>query len=368
MRQLFLSTVAGVFVCHACLVAAVAAETGALQCPALYPAGVVKFTGLNPAIERKRALSNFASGEVVEIDPLTMPEAEGRQFIADLQALGARVSIYLVGGHCVFGWASDCNDLAGVRLGPTGSWNWDKEEKRILDITHPLVIERLRKGAETGWRLGANYIRVDNLHYPAGATDERTAEQMKVVFDALHKVEDQLRRERVIPPDRSTGVVAHNNLEIWEKLIRSGQLKRPPVLLTSERTGQLAFKGQGYKGDTLLKAGSLKPEDVGEIAAGSRIARALGVPYTIVEFAVSHDLGGQPGKTYDLPPAYVDQLARVSGVTEVVVMPSEANYVGRGQVIAGDGPRHLPLTSHPANAGKIAMTCMQQKASRAAAR
>ena len=133
------------------------------------------FTGLNPAIEGRLPLSTFKPGEVVEIDPRTMPESEARQHIRDLQKLGARVSIYLVGGHCDQG--RDCDSLSpDVALGPTGSWNWDKSERRVLDITHPKVLKRLADGIETGWRLGANFVRIDNLHHPAGSTRPRTLE------------------------------------------------------------------------------------------------------------------------------------------------------------------------------------------------
>ena len=111
------------------------------------------FTGLNPAIEAKLALSAFKAGQVVEIDPVTMSAQEARTYIAALQGMGARVSIYLVGGHCDKG--RDCDELAkDVKLGSTGSWNWDKSERRILDVTHEKVKQRLAKGIVNGhaWR------------------------------------------------------------------------------------------------------------------------------------------------------------------------------------------------------------------------
>lgn len=133
----------------------------------------IKFSGLYPAIEGKIPLSNFAAGQVVEIDPKTMPEEEARAYIAAIKSLGGRVSIYLIGGHCELG--PDCDGLRErVTLGSTGSWNWNMTERRILDITHPLVLARLAAGIENGWRLGANYIRIDNLHHPAGSKHPRT--------------------------------------------------------------------------------------------------------------------------------------------------------------------------------------------------
>jgi PAN domain len=334
----------------------------ALACPGLYPGGIFQFTGLNPAIEGKAAPEKFKAGEIVEIDPLTMSAAEAKAMIAGLHARGARVSMYHAGGHCVYGRAKDCDSLKGVRLGPTGSWNWDKEEKRILDITHPAVIKRLKSGVETGWRLGLNYVRIDNLHFPAGSREERTSGQMLEIFTAIHDVEDRLRQEGVIPEDLPTGVVAHNNLEVWEQLVGSGQLRRPPVFLTSERTAQLAFKGQGYKGDGLLKAGKLRPTDVPEILAGGRMAEALGIPYTVAEFGISHDLGNKPGATYKLPQAYVDELRQLRGISEVIVIPSETHYVGRGKAYLGPGPRYLPMAPHPEQSGKLAAACLRQLA------
>jgi hypothetical protein len=83
---------------------------------------------------------------VVQIDPKTMFAAQA--YIGELQSLGVRVSIYLVGGHCEIG--ADCDQLGkGVRLGSTGSWNWDKTERRILDITHRTVLVRLAAGSIT---------------------------------------------------------------------------------------------------------------------------------------------------------------------------------------------------------------------------
>jgi hypothetical protein len=162
-------------------------------CPALYPHGRRPFTGLNPAIEGKRKLSNFAPNQIVEIDFTTMEDTTA--YIKQLRKIPVHVSIYLPGGHCNIE-NKDCANLekAGVRrLDTTGSWNWDKDERRILDITHPASLERLKEGAKRGWTLGANYIRGDNLHYPAGSKEPRTAKQAKEIFEALLEVEDQLR-------------------------------------------------------------------------------------------------------------------------------------------------------------------------------
>jgi hypothetical protein len=136
-------------------------------------------------------------------------------------------------------------------------------------------------------------------------------------------------------------------------------LRRPPVFLTSERTAQLAFKGQGYKGDATMKAGQLSPLDVDEISAGRRIALALGIPYTVAEFQISHDLASKPGTTYQLPKSYVDELKLLPGVSDVIVIPSETHYVGRGKSYAGPGPITLAAKPHPANAGSIAAGCLK---------
>lgn len=338
--------------------AASAPEQG---CAALYPGGTVAFTGLNPAIEQRVSIKKFKPGQIVEIDFTTMPEAAFRQHVAELQALPARVSVYLPGGHCNIE-NKDCDALerAAIPLGTTGSWNWDKDERRILNIIHPVSLERMAKGAERAWRLGANYVRVDNLHNPAGTSNPRTAAQIKTIYDAIFDVEDHLRQVGVIPPDRPTGVVAHNNLEVWDELVRTGQLRRPPVFLTSERTAQLAYKGQGYKGDAAMKAGELTPLQVDEITAGRKLAQGLGIPYTIAEFQISHDLGGKPASTYQLPAKYVTELAALPGVTEVIVIPSETHYVGRGKSLSGRGPRSLAAKPFPSDARRLAMACLER--------
>lgn len=300
------------------------------------------FTGLFPAIESRLSLTHFEPGQVVEIDPRTMSESAAREHIAELQKLGARVSIYLVGGHCDLG--ADCDSLGPeVRLGATGSWNWDKSERRVLDINHPKVMKRLADGIIGGWKLGANYIRIDNLHFPAGSSEPRTVKQMEQIIDMGQEIEDLLRADGVIEPERPTGLVAHNNLLVWEELVAKRRIRRPPVLLTSERTGQLA-PADGYEGDGRMKAGRLSPADVPEIAAGGRLARRLNVPYVIAEFGITHDLAN-PGRTYVTPQSYIDALAKQPGVTEVNVIPDESQYVGRGRIYKGSGPTTLAASS-----------------------
>jgi hypothetical protein len=302
------------------------------------PGAPIAFAGLNPAVERRMDLSNFASGQIVEIDPRVMRVEEARSYIGDLQNLGALVSIYLTGGHCDLD--DDCEDFSGtVALGTTGSWKWDKTERRILDIEHPLVLGQLARAIRNGWQLGANFIRIDNLHHPAGSTNPRTLPQMNAIIAMAHGIEDRLHAEGIIPPARPTGLVAHNNLMVWEQLIESKKLQRLPVLLTSERTAQLAAL-PGYEGDARMKAHALTPLDVPDIQAGRRIAQRFSIPYTIVEFRRSHDLA-KPEETYELPQSYVEALRGLSGVSEVVVMSSEDHYDGRPEAFEGPGPKSL---------------------------
>jgi hypothetical protein len=308
-------------------------------CSRVLPSETVNFSGLFPTLEGRLPLSNFKAGEIVEIDPRQMSASDARQYIADLNALGARVSIYLVGGHCELG--PDCNSLPNsVLLGTTGSWNWDQNERRILNITHPAVLARLAKGIENGWRLGANYIRIDNLHYPAGSSHPRTPAEMKTIIDLSQDIEDRLRAEGVIEPERVTGLVAHNNLVTWQWLIEKGELRRPPAFVTSERTGQLAALPD-FEGDALLKNGILLPQMVPDIQAGRRLAKHFEIPYSIVEFRRSHDLANAD-QSYELPQKYVSSLQKLSGVTEVIVLPDESKYVGRNEVFEGSGPKTLP--------------------------
>jgi hypothetical protein len=312
---------------------------GTTCCAPLLPDQSIEFAGLYPAIEGRLPLANFRAGQIVEIDPRTMSTVEAVEFVAGLKALGARVSIYLVGGHCELGPA--CDSLPkSVRQGTTGSWHWNKEERRILDITHPAVLARLREGIENGWRLGANYIRIDNLHHPAGSTHPRTPAQMQTIINMAYDIEDRLRAESIIEPERVTGLVAHNNLTTWEQLITQGKIRRPPSFLTSERTAQLAAL-PGFEGDSRLKEGRLRPSDVPDIQAGRRIAECLQVPYVIVEFDRAHDLS-HPQHTYEPPQTYIDALRQLPGVAEVIVLNNEDHYVGRDRVFRGPGPNLLP--------------------------
>jgi hypothetical protein len=98
-----------------------------------------------------------------------------------------------------------------------------------------------------------------------------------------------------------------------------------------------------------LKAGRLTPLDVPDIDAGRRIAGHFQLPYSVVEFRRSHDLA-HPGSTFELPQAYIDALARLSGITQVIVMPSKSRYVGRDQGFPGPGARVLPRTPDAAAA------------------
>lgn len=319
----------------------------ARRCAPWIESASVAFTGLNPAIEGVRPISEFASGQIVEIDPRTTTEEKGKAWVKALQALGARVSIYLVGGHCDLG--EDCASLPkAVRLDTTGSWNWDKSERRIVDITHPAVLGRLARGIEGGWRIGANYIRIDNIHHPAGAAFPRTEAQMLTLIELMIGIEDRLRREGAIPADRVTGFVAHNNLVVWEKLIMGGRIARPPAFLTSERTAQLGptkttgpEQRKGFDADRRMRDGKLVPSEIADVEAGRRLARRFHIPYSVVEFRRSHDLA-RKGAEYTLPQAYVDALAALPGITEVIVMPSESHYIGRAEVHPGKGPSRLP--------------------------
>lgn len=323
-------------------------------CARLVPAETIKFAGLYPAIEERLPLSNFRAGQIVEIDPRKMTTREARAHIEGLKARGARVSIYLVGGHCDID--EDCKSLPkSVPLGSTGSWNWDESERRILNVTHPAVLARLAKGMENGWRLGANYIRIDNLHHPAGSSHPRTPAEMRTIIDLGHDIEDRLRADGTIERERVTGLVAHNNLVSWRQLIEQGRLRRPPAFLTSERTGQLAAL-PGFEGDIRMKGGRLLPADVPDIEAGRRLAEHFQIPYAIVEFRRSHDLA-RPGHTYELPQKYVDALLRLSGVTEVIVIPNESRYVGPGEVFWGRAPSALPRRPNSAALSRSGRAC-----------
>ena len=339
------AALAAIGVVAAAAAAEEAAKTATAElCPRLLPGETIRFAGLYPAIEARLALANFTAGQVVEIDPHTMSLARARKYVGGLQALGARVSIYLIGGHCEIG--PDCDSLPrSVQQGSTGSWNWDKSERRILNVTHPAVLERLAKGIENGWNLGANYIRIDNLHHPAGSAHARTPAEMKTIIDLGQKIEDRMRADGRIEPERVTGLVAHNNLVVWEQLIEQGALRRPPALLTSERTGQLAALA-AFEGDDRMKRGALVPPDIPDIQAGRRLAEHFQVPYSIVEFRKSHDLA-HFDQTYPLPQSYIDRVQRLSGVTEVIVIPDESQYVGRSEVFWGRGPRTLPKRPDP---------------------
>ena len=72
-----------------------------------------------------------------------------------------------------------------------------------------------------------------------------------------YDIEDRLRAESIIEPERVTGLVAHNNLTTWEQLITQGRIRRPPSFLTSERTAQLAAL-PGFEGELATEARNTK--------------------------------------------------------------------------------------------------------------
>ena len=308
------------------------------QCSRLLPRATVGFSGLYPTLEGKVPIAEFRPGQIVEINPYLMSGSDAREYIRQIKSVGARVSIYVIGGHCEID--RDCDHLpATVRLGTTGSWYWDRLERRILNITHPAVLARLAAEIENGWRLGANYIRIDNLHHPAGSTHRRTAGQMQKILGLAQTIESRLHASGVIEAERVTGLAAHNNLVVWRQLLEQGKLQRPPAYLTSERTAQLAAFPH-YEADTLMKTNELTPSDVPDIPAGRQLAEHFQIPYVVVEFRRSHDLA-RIGKTYELPQSYVDKVHRLAGVSEVMVMASEDQYAGRGDVLWGRGPKLL---------------------------
>jgi hypothetical protein len=326
------------FACAALLVVADAGAARAQTCAPSARASGFAFAGVYPAIEGILPLTSFKRGMVVDIDPATMSADVARSYIKALQDLGARVSIYLVGGNCEKG--RDCEALgAKVKLGATGSWRWDRSESRIVDITHRQVKERLAKAIVNGFELGANYIRIDNLHNPSGATGARTAAQLAEIIDLVHEIEDQMRRDGSIKPSVVTGVIAHNNLVAWEQLLNAGTLRRPPAFFSSERVA-MQIAGDRWPGDERMKLGRLPATAIPEIEAGRRMAARFGIPYVIIEFRRVHDPANRD-QYYALPQAFATSAAALPGVTEVMVMPREGQFVGRGEVLPGNGPRAL---------------------------
>lgn len=165
---------------------------------------------------------------------------------------------------------------------------------------------------------------------------------MKTIIDLGQGIEDRLRASGMIERERVTGLVAHNNLAVWEILIEDGELRQLPALLTSERSAQLANLTD-YQGDIRLKRGTLSPSDVPDIQAGRRLATYFQIPYSVVEFRMSHDLTRR-GQRYLLPQRYVDAIRNLSGVSELIVARDETHYVGRDEVFEGAGPKTLPAS------------------------
>ena len=305
-------------------------------CARRLPAETIEFAGLYPAIEERLPLSNFRAGQIVEIDPRKMTPRQARAHIEGLRALGARVSIYLVRGSLRH--RRGLQELAEIRaarldrklaLGPVRATH--------PQVTHPGVLAGLAQGIENGWRLGANYVRdrtssIIRRVRPIQGFRQRCARSSTSVMTSK-----SVSADGTIEPERVTGLVAHNNLASWRQLIEQGRLRRPPRSSTSERPGSTGGASRFRRRHPNERRPAPARRRLGH---RSRPAPRRALSNSVRGRGISrdwHDLA-RPGRSYELPQAYVDAVRRLSGVTEALVIPDESRYVGAGRGALGKGP------------------------------
>lgn len=280
-----------------------------------------EWTGSNFNTDKTLSLSSVRSGHTVEIDPFGHTVPKG--FIKAAQEKGAKVVVYLPGGHCYTDGGKDgCDQYSekGIKFGRTGAVWENKGERRILDQSHPEFVARQEERFLDVFRLGANGSRYDNLHSPEGGS-KATKEQVEAIYGAFLQARDRFIQAGGKEPKGGFGLVPHNSMPIWEQLINEGKVNPKDIfMLGLERTTQLS--------------GDADPLNHPEIEAALRIAKRHNLGVAITNFQLEHTKDKQ-GKNKDVNlddhyPNYQDrvlQAARNAGVkVQITTVPDEDNY------------------------------------------
>ncbi|MBS0241859.1 MAG: hypothetical protein JSS20_06755 [Proteobacteria bacterium] len=275
----------------------------------------VAITGYNAAIDIDRfpALSSVRKGQVVEFNPAPLADPAG--YMRDVALLGAVPEWYWVGLNCLAGTDCDALGAAGVKLGSTGTPEWNKTEKRIYDITHPASLARARvemhRALEAAAEAGSNLLfRIDNLHNLDNPTfdmrDVRSDAEVSTLLNVWFEEVAKLRAAGRLKPSQIVGLTAHNNLAFWSRWIASG--RTPPLVMQLENPTQV----------------------LDELQIGVNLMRDRSIPLIAIEF--------ERGLDYVPTPDQIDAVAQKVSLT--IVIADETHYEG-ARTIDGPGPREL---------------------------
>lgn len=290
-----------------------------------------RWTGSNFNTDGNVSLSSVKAGHTVEIDPFgheSFPEGlSAKKFIREAQNKGARVVIYLPGGH-VYTSSGSPDSISHytdskwkakygepLRFGNTGGVWQEKGERRVIDQTHPGFLARQQQRMLDSMELGANGVRYDNLHSPTGG-EKATEKQVLAIYETFLKAKEQFLTKGGKIPRGGLGIVPHNSMPIWEKLIEEGKVDPKNIfMLGLERTTQLS--------------NNAAPEQHPEILAAIRMAKKYGFGMAVTNFQTERNRAGK----VDLNTSHAnyqqrvfDLIKRAGIVGQVTTVPDENNY------------------------------------------
>jgi len=290
-----------------------------------------RWTGSNFNTDGNVSLSSVKAGHTVEIDPFghqSFPDGlSAQKFIREAQNRGAKVVVYLPGGHVYTSpggpdsmsqytdskWKAKYGEP--LRFGNSGGVWQEKGERRVLDQSHPGFLARQQQRMLDCMNLGANGIRYDNLHSPSGG-EKATEKQILAIYETFLKAKEQFLAKGGKIPQGGLGLVPHNSMPIWEKLIEEGKVDKNNIfMLGLERTTQLS--------------NNAPPEQHPEILAAIRMSKKYGFGMAVTNFQTERTRTG----TVDLDsnhPNYqqrVFDLIKQAGILgQVTTVPDENNY------------------------------------------
>lgn len=281
----------------------------------------------NADIENFPKLSTVKPGQLVEFNADAVPDHA--KYLRDIMAKGAIPEWYWVGANCNKG--PDCEGLetAKVKLGSTGTAEWNKTEFRIFELNHEAVVDRARREMRRALQAAATAqshlaFRIDNMHdldddrfYDT--RHKRSFADLRAMTDAWASIEDEMRASGELKPTQITGLTAHNNFVFWKTLIAKGG--RPPLVLRIENPTQF---------EPML-------------AEGISLMRAQKIPLIAVEF--------EQGHLYKPTPEGLKRVA--SRVSLMMVLANEDTYVG-GRSELGPGPRRIEWRPMAEKCGRAA--------------
>lgn len=293
------------------------------------PTITVQLEHYNANIETYPKLATVKPGQLVEFNAEAV--SDHIQYLRGIAAKGGIPEWYWVGANCNKG--PDCAVLeqAKVKLGSTGTAEWNKTEYRIYDLAHPSAIARaeqeMRRALTAAAAAKSHLVfRIDNMHDlddPRFYDTEhkQSFAELRAMTETWARIENEMRAAGSLQPTQITGLTAHNNFAFWKDLLASGG--KPPIVLRIENPTQFETS----------------------LVDGLDIMSRYKIPLIAVEF--------EEGHLYKPTP---EGLKSVSDrVSIMMILANEDNYIG-GRKLLGPGPRQIVWRPHAeicGNAGGI---------------